>query len=50
MLYADVEGTSSALMYVLDNQTLVIATLDVRQMQLIGQESEGIALMLFDNA
>jgi hypothetical protein len=50
MLYADIEGTASALMYVLNDQTLVIATLDVRQMQLVDQESEGIALMLFDNA
>jgi len=50
MLYADIEGTASALMYVLNDQTLIIATLDVRQMQLVDQESEGIALMLFDNA
>ena len=49
MLYADVEGTSSALMYVLNNQTLVILTLELRQMRLLGQESEGVALMLFNN-
>ena len=49
MLYADVEGTSSALMYVLNNQTLVILTLEPRQMRLLGQESEGVALMLFNN-
>ncbi|MDP6713107.1 MAG: hypothetical protein QF368_00580 [SAR202 cluster bacterium] len=49
MLYADVEGTSSALMFVLNNQTLVILTLEPRQMRLLGQESEGVALMLFNN-